>query len=109
MKLLKKENTGIQKVYNTNVDNNHNYIAHGICNHNCVVDFDYQGEIHINLHNVGPTKQIIRNGDKVIQFILVNVLLSSILECSSLEELYENMTSERGTGMAGSTGTNSKE
>jgi len=106
MKLINKIPTGIQKIYNTNVEDNHNYIAHGICNHNCVIDADYEGEVHINLHNVGNETQIINPGDKIAQFILLKVNLANPVEYNSLESLYGDSTSERGANGFGSTGAN---
>ena len=72
----------------------------------CVIDYDYQGEIHINLHNVGPTTQVVRNGDKLTQFLLLSTVLNNAVEVNSLQDLYSGLVTERGTGMAGSTGTN---
>ena len=37
----------------------------------CVVDCGYQGEVHINLTNVGKEEQYIKPGDKIIQFVLL--------------------------------------
>ena len=39
----------------------------------CVVDEDYQGEVHLNLTNTGNQLQIIERGDKIVQFILLPV------------------------------------
>ena len=35
----------------------------------CVVDEDYQGEIHINLTNVGTKTTTIESGEKIIQLV----------------------------------------
>ncbi len=69
----------------------------------CVVDEDYQGEIHINLTNVGNNSVEINSGEKIIQFILLPVFYD-IIEEVSLENLYEK-ESIRGDGGFGSTGT----
>ena len=69
----------------------------------CVVDEDYQGEIHINLTNVGSEPVEINPGEKIIQFILLPVFYD-IIEEVSLENLYEQ-ESIRGAGGFGSTGT----
>lgn len=69
----------------------------------CVVDEDYQGEIHINLTNVGSDSVEINSGEKIIQFILLPVFYD-IIEEVSLENLYEQ-ESIRGAGGFGSTGT----
>ena len=68
----------------------------------CVVDEDYQGEIHINLNNVGKSSVEINPGEKIIQFILLPVFYDTIEEVD-LKNLYEEI-SERGEGGFGSTG-----
>ena len=69
----------------------------------CVVDEDYQGEIHINLTNVGVDPQKISQGEKIIQFVLLPVNYD-IIEEVEVEKLFEEL-SERGEGGFGSTGT----
>lgn len=69
-----------------------------------VVDADYQGEIHLNLHNVGSEDVIVEPGDKLTQFILLKCSLVNPQLVSSKEDLYPSAT-ERGTGLMGSTGT----
>lgn len=71
----------------------------------CVVDEDYQGEIHIHLQNIGPDVETVLPGDKIVQFILIPVLYAEVEEVS-YEELYSNESTERGEGWKGSTGTN---
>lgn len=68
-----------------------------------VIDADYQGEMHINLHNVGKHTQTFKPGAKLTQFILLNVGLLDTEEALSLGDLYAEET-ERGTGGFGSTG-----
>ncbi|MBN85958.1 MAG: deoxyuridine 5'-triphosphate nucleotidohydrolase [Dehalococcoidia bacterium] len=68
----------------------------------CVVDEDYQGEIHINLTNVGEKTVEISPGEKIIQFVLLPVFYDTIEEVG-LEDLYEEET-VRGAGGFGSTG-----
>jgi len=70
-----------------------------------VVDQDYQGELHLHLINTGLDDVIINPGDKIIQFLLEKQEYSNVEEVSSLEELYNGVTSERGEGGFGSTGT----
>jgi dUTP pyrophosphatase len=65
----------------------------------CVIDEDYQGEVHIHLTNVGKDASYISPGDKIAQFILVPVLYADIEE---VDELHKVPT-ERGTGAFGST------
>ena len=69
----------------------------------CVVDEDYQGEIHINLTNVGNETVHLEPGEKIIQFVLVPVAYETI---DVVEEgtLFEE-TTERGSGGFGSAGT----
>ena len=68
----------------------------------CVVDEDYQGEIHLHLTNVGKDKGILAAGEKIVQFLLLPVSYANI-EVVSEEELYQAPTS-RGDGGFGSTG-----
>lgn len=68
----------------------------------CVVDEDYQGEIHLNLINVGSSVAEIKSGEKIVQFILLPVFYDTIEEVE-LENLYEDET-VRGEGGFGSTG-----
>lgn len=68
----------------------------------CVVDEDYQGEIHLNLTNVGNEIVDINGGEKIVQFILLPVFYDTIEEVE-LENLYEEKTL-RGEGGFGSTG-----
>jgi dUTP pyrophosphatase len=68
----------------------------------CVVDNGYQGEVHINLTNVGEHEQVINPGDKIVQFLLLP-LGNPYVEEVSEEILYEE-SSDRGTGGFGSTG-----
>lgn len=69
----------------------------------CVVDEDYQGEVHISLVNTGRDIVYINQNDKIIQFILIPVLYAKLFELSNLQELYPTET-KRGTGGFGSTG-----
>ena len=105
MKLVSKEMYGTLPVFSTNVENNHNYISdNGIINHNCVVDEGYTGEVHIHLFNDGEKCVQLLPGDKIVQFILVQIGDHIIQEVTP--ELYDEMTItyERGTGAFGSTG-----
>jgi len=69
----------------------------------CVVDEDYQGEVHLNLTNTGNQPQIIERGDKITQFILLPVNYAIPKEVEP-KDLYTE-SSERGEGGFGSTGT----
>lgn len=102
LKIEKVEKCGIHPVFSTNVKDNRNYlIDNGTLHKNCVVDEDYQGEVHIHMTNVGKEPVTIAPGDKIVQFILLPVLYAQPVEVP-IEELYEQET-ERGAGGFGST------
>lgn len=69
-----------------------------------LIDEDYQGEVHINLHNVGTDTEVINPGDKITQLICIYIDYVT-LEDTPEDELYSEVT-ERGEGGFGSTGTN---
>ena len=83
----------------------------------CVVDEDYQGEIHLNMINTNSEHDVfvegmyvkesgyvaINPGDKLTQFILLPINYANPTEVE-LDLLYEE-SSERGEGGFGSTGT----
>ena len=69
----------------------------------CVVDNGYQGEVHINLTNVGDCEQTIQPGDKIVQFVLLP-LGDPTVELVDENNLYESVSS-RGEGGFGSSGT----
>jgi len=69
----------------------------------CVVDCGYQGEVHINLTNVGDCETDINPGDKIVQFVLLP-LGNPKVELVEESNLYESESS-RGEGGFGSTGT----
>lgn len=71
----------------------------------CVIDEDYEGEIHFDLKNIGSETITIESGDKIAQFILLPVNYSEPEEVENADILYENSQSERGEGGFGSTGT----
>ena len=68
----------------------------------CVVDSDYQGEIHLHLVNAGTEPVTIQPGDKLVQFLLVPVDHCQIEEVHA-DYLFTEDTA-RGTGGFGSTG-----
>jgi dUTP pyrophosphatase len=68
----------------------------------CVVDSDYQGEIHLHLINTGTNTVTIEPGDKLIQFLLVPVNHCEI-DAVSIDSLFDEETT-RGSGGFGSTG-----
>ena len=68
----------------------------------CVVDEDYQGEIHIHLYNFGTEDAVISPGEKLVQMVLVPVFYDSV-EVVEEETLFTSETT-RGSGGFGSTG-----
>ena len=71
----------------------------------CVIDESYQGEIHIDIKNVGSVAQVINPGDKIIQLLCIEMNYVTVEEAESEEELFGDLVSERGDGGFGSTGT----
>ena len=70
----------------------------------CVVDSGYDGEVFVNLHNVGNKVQLIDPGTKIAQVVLIPVVHFRARQ-SDNENLYNYpMTiSNRGDGALGST------
>ncbi len=68
----------------------------------CVVDEDYQGEIHLHVVNVGTEVTTIEPGEKLVQMVLVPVFYDNIEEVAE-ENLFKTET-QRGSGGFGSTG-----
>jgi len=69
-----------------------------------VVDSDYTGEIHLSLINTTTISVDLTYDQKIMQFILMPIKLDMPVEINSLDELYSNTTSDRGTGGFGSSG-----
>jgi len=72
----------------------------------CVVDSGYNGEVFVNLHNIGSKPQTINPGDKIAQAVVIPVVPVRFLETSN-DNLYEwapITISDRGSGALGSTG-----
>jgi len=70
----------------------------------CVVDAGYNGEVFINLHNVGTETQTIEPGERIAQAVLVPVICANPVEYE-FDELYSRAytDSNRGDGALGST------
>ena len=70
----------------------------------CVIDSGYDGEVFINLHNVGSETQLVEKGTKIAQLVMVPVVSFQAWENSD-GELYEYPVtiSARGAGALGST------
>lgn len=69
----------------------------------CVVDEDYQGEVHLHVRNTSTDVQSIKPGEKLVQALLIPVDYCDV-EVVNADELYEEGT-QRGEGGFGSTGT----
>lgn len=71
-----------------------------------IIDSGYAGEVFIDLHNVGNSPQVVSNGDKIAQVIMLPVVSFRPVETTK-EELYRNPVtiSNRGDGALGSTGS----
>ncbi len=72
----------------------------------CVVDSGYDGEVFVNLHNVGGRAQHIHRGMKIAQAVLIPVVHARFVETSgdNLYGWYPITISDRGDGALGSTG-----
>jgi dUTP pyrophosphatase len=71
----------------------------------CVIDQDYEGEVHINLVNTGNEIQTISAGDKIVQGVLLPMNYALPEEVENEEVLFANSESARGEGGFGSTGS----
>jgi dUTP pyrophosphatase len=71
----------------------------------CVVDSGYNGEVFINLHNVGFSHQTISPGDRIAQVVLIPVVHFRAIETAedNLYGWYPITISDRGEGKLGST------
>ena len=72
----------------------------------CVVDSGYEGEVFINLHNIGTEVQLIHPGDKIAQAVVTPVVHARFIasETADIYEWYPITLSARGSGALGSTG-----
>ena len=71
----------------------------------CVVDSGYDGEVFINLHNIGNTIQVLSPGDKVAQLVMTPVVHFRPMETTEdILYTYPMTISNRGDGALGSTG-----
>ena len=70
----------------------------------CVIDSGYDGEVFINLHNVGSEVQVILPGNKIAQLVMIPVVHFRTTETSAEKIYMHPMTiSNRGAGALGST------
>ena len=72
----------------------------------CVVDSGYEGEVFVNLHNIGTETQFLEPGDKVAQAVVVPVVHARFVasESPDIYDWYPITISNRGDGALGSTG-----
>ena len=72
----------------------------------CVIDSGYDGEVFVNLHNIGKEPQAISCGDRIAQVVLIPVVHFRALESmtKNLYDWYPITISNRGAGALGSTG-----
>ncbi len=69
------------------------------------IDSGYNGEVFIDLHNIGDTVQVVRSHDKIAQLVLVPVISFRAQEVGDDNLYHEPITiSARGEGALGSTG-----
>jgi len=71
-----------------------------------VVDSGYDGEVFVNLHNIGTIDQVINPGDKIAQAVIVPVVHARFVasETPDIYDWYPITISDRGDGALGSTG-----
>lgn len=65
-----------------------------------VIDADYRGEVQVALHNHGREVQVVEDGDRVAQFVIVPYLAAQFTPAEELDD------TRRGAGGFGSTGRN---
>ena len=71
----------------------------------CVVDSGYDGEVFVNLHNIGKETQLIKPGERIAQVVLIPVVHFRAIATSE-DNLYNwcpITISDRGQGALGST------
>lgn len=68
----------------------------------CVVDEGYDGEIFVNLHNIGDSVQFVEPGQKIAQGVFVRIEKPN-LRVVEVDSVYGKSTA-RGSGALGSTG-----
>ena len=72
----------------------------------CVVDSGYDGEVFVNLHNIGTEPQVVEPHTKIAQVVMTPVVSFRALETKNpdLYGWYPITISDRGDGALGSTG-----
>ena len=71
----------------------------------CVVDSGYDGEVFVNLHNIGTEIQFVSKGEKIAQAVVVPVVSARFVESHDpdIYGWYPITISNRGSGALGST------
>jgi len=71
-----------------------------------VVDSGYDGEVFVNLHNIGKISQVIEPGDKIAQAVVIPVIHARFVasEDPNIYDWHPITISTRGPGALGSTG-----
>ncbi len=74
----------------------------------CVVDSGYDGEVFVNLHNIGTEPQVVEPHTKIAQVVMTPVVSFRALETQNpdLYGWYPITISDRGDGALGSTDAN---
>ena len=72
----------------------------------CVVDSGYEGEVFVNLHNIGTETQYLEPGDKVAQAVVIPVVHARFVATGNpnIYDWYPITISDRREGALGSTG-----
>ena len=70
----------------------------------CVIDEDYQGEVHIHLTNIGTQPCSIEGGDKIVQCLLMPINYDVVELATDEDDMWNGEETERGEGGFGSTG-----
>ncbi len=72
----------------------------------CVIDSGYDGEVFVNIHNIGNEDQFVAKGTKIAQLVMIPVVSFRAIETASgdLYDWYPITISDRGDGALGSTG-----
>jgi dUTP pyrophosphatase len=65
-----------------------------------VIDTFYAGEVHLDIHNIGTTNIVLKEGDKVTQMAMVPIATPALMECEQ-EELYADFKLEAYRGEKG--------
>lgn len=70
----------------------------------CVVDSDYRGEVHLNVHNVSSVPQVFMPGQKLVQMVILPVNMLEMREIPVVNFDESLGSTKRGSGGFGSTG-----